>query len=675
MSKPFARLTLALLMGSVFVLGGEDGRFLLHKSMKPVGEESYVLEREASGKAIRSDFQFKDRGQQVSLKARMSLRVDGTVLRLELKGNTARYNAIDLEVDGTHVPMRITENGATRAYTGPSGIGIGSYAPIAFQQEMVRQWLQKGRPQVLPTVPIGPVKIRQSGMDRIEVQGHVERLTRFLVSDLSWGQECLWLDRKGRLVALVGIDSEFDSLEATRAEYEGALRDFIRISAREQMRSLNRKIRKSASGLSEAIAVVGATLIDGQGGLPVADSTLVAQGGRIVACGPRAQVKVPQGARILHAEGKTLMPGLWDMHAHCSQVEWGPVYLASGVTTVRDMGETPEYILSVRQALRAGEGVGPRLFISGFLDGAGEKSLGLEVAATPAEAAGAVRRFKADGFDQTKIYSSLRRDCLEAAITTSHGLGLRAVGHLPDGIDVQDAMRLGMDEFSHIERIATGFFPQGSILKGEPLPPLDLDSPRVIETLKAMAANHVVLDPTMVVYEWLTSTPARPVSKLEPGLASIPSCMAGNFVVPEASPLQAELLERKWAAYMQILKAIHRAGIPVVAGTDQSVPGHSLHRELEIYVEAGFTPMEAIQAATCLPAKVMGHLGDSGTLESGKRADFVLLNGNPLEDIRNTRSILAVFQGGVRFDPATLWRAVGFGLPSSVPVFSSSRAK
>jgi len=155
MSKPFAGLTLALLMGSVFVLRGEEGRFLLHKSMKPVGEESYVLEPEASGKAIRSDFQFKDRGQQVSLKARMSLRADGTVVRLELRGNTARYNAIDLELDGTHLPMRITENGATRAYTGPSGIGIGSYAPIAFQQEMVRQWLQKGprscRP--CPSVP------------------------------------------------------------------------------------------------------------------------------------------------------------------------------------------------------------------------------------------------------------------------------------------------------------------------------------------------------------------------------------------------------------------------------------------------------------------------------------------------------------------------------------------
>jgi imidazolonepropionase-like amidohydrolase len=172
--------------------------------------------------------------------------------------------------------------------------------------------------------------------------------------------------------------------------------------------------------------------------------------------------------------------------------------------------------------------------------------------------------------------------------------------------------------------------------------------------------HGTVIDPTLALYELLVRPFTVPMATFEPGVAKVAPELATPINGMGLPPDAAERQRTSAAEGIANVGALHRAGIPIVAGTDQAVPGHSLHREIELYVSAGFSPLEALQAATIAPARAMKKDGEAGTLEKGKRGDIVVLDGNPLEDIRNTRRIYRVITNGRVFDPAPLWRSVGF---------------
>ncbi|MDQ2856178.1 MAG: amidohydrolase family protein, partial [Acidobacteriota bacterium] len=197
-------------------------------------------------------------------------------------------------------------------------------------------------------------------------------------------------------------------------------------------------------------------------------------------------------------------------------------------------------------------------------------------------------------------------------------------------------------------------------LQGEPPPPLDFQTPEARKAIEFFKSHNTVLDPTLAVFEWTLHPADKPFASLEPGAAKVPRQLAGainNTGVPaSAAPQATAIMER----YYAIVGALHKAGITIVAGTDQVVPGHSLHREIELYVKSGFTPMEAIQAATIIPARVMKLDNEVGTIEVGKRADLIILDRDPIDNIRNIRTAKTVITGGRMYDCAQLWTSVGF---------------
>jgi hypothetical protein len=238
---------------------------------------------------------------------------------------------------------------------------------------------------------------------------------------------------------------------------------------------------------------------------------------------------------------------------------------------------------------------------------------------------------------------------------------MSVTGHIPNGMNAIQGVEAGMDQINHIQYIPPimlpkNFRPQPS----QPQPPIDFQSPEAQYALEFLKTHGTVIDPTMVVFEWSLHPADTPFVNIEPGAAKLPRELAGainNSGVPAAVvPRTNSILQ----IFLSTIGALHRAGIPIVAGTDQVVPGHSLHRELELYVKAGFTPMEAIQAATIVPARVMKLDSEVGTIESGKRADLIILDRNPLEQISNIRSIKTVITGGRMYDSAPLWTSVGF---------------
>ena len=189
---------------------------------------------------------------------------------------------------------------------------------------------------------------------------------------------------------------------------------------------------------------------------------------------------------------------------------------------------------------------------------------------------------------------------------------------------------------------------------------LDVNSAEAQKALSFLKAHGTVIDPTLALMEFFTATTAKPPASFEPGITKVAPELVEQLADVGPPSERSEIVEKAFEKDLQIVGALHRAGVPIVAGTDQTVPGHSLHREVELYVQAGFTPLEAIQAATIVPARVMGLARETGTVEPGKRADLIVIDGDPLADIRNARNVELVVAGGRVYNSADLWREAGF---------------
>jgi imidazolonepropionase-like amidohydrolase len=645
----------------------EQGKFTLHKFEQPIGEETYEIRKDGDALAVKMDFKFTDRGHPVPLQATFRSAEDLTPRAFEIKGNTARTVTIDqtVDIEGSRVHLRTRDKQSDADVPSGPYFTIAGYAPTTMQMLMVRYWASHGSPAQLATLPTGTVKIELRGQDTIHVGNKDEKLDRFTVEGLIWGRETLWFDSNRNLVAAITTDAEFDHFEAIRDGLEGALGDFVGRAGADEMAALADMSKGISGSRSSILAIVGGMLIDGTGAAPLADSAIVLRNGRIVAVGPRPKIKIPRHAQIVDAGGKYVLPGLWDMHAHFEQVEWGPIYLAAGVTTVRDCGNEFEFITAVRDAIAQGRGLGPRLLLAGIVDGSGPLALGVQRVDTPEQARMWVDRYHAAHFQQMKIYSSVKLEEVKAVADEAHRLGMTVTGHVPEGLTAYQTIDAGQDQINHIHYIDDIMHPafpkdMNQMERMKAIANLDLNSADAQKAIAFLKDHHTVVDDTLALFELFTATIAKPPASFEPGINKIAPELAEQLTDVEPPSERSEIGEKLFEKEVEVVGALHRAGIPLVAGTDQAVPGYSLHREMELYVQAGFTPMEALQAATIVSARAMGVDKELGTVEKGKRADLILIHGNPLEDIHNTRNVEDTITGGVMYHTADLWKSVGF---------------
>jgi imidazolonepropionase-like amidohydrolase len=645
----------------------EEGKFRLHKFEQAIGEETYKISRERDGFAVKVDFKFNDRGTDVPLTASFRAKNDLTPVHFEVKGKNSRLSGIDraVEVNGEQIRVRDREEWK-EGETPQQFFTVAGYAPVTMQMLMVRYWATHGSPKELAIYPEGRgMWIEPRGQDKISFRGKTEGLQRYLVEGLIWGREWLWFNAKQDLIAAVTTDAEFDHFEAIREGYEDGLKTFVALAGKDGMNALAQISVTIPGSRAANIALVGGMLVDGTGKPPIADAVVLVKDGRIVKAGTRSELEIPKNAQLIDARGKTILPGLWDMHAHFEQVEWGPIYLAAGVTTVRDCGNELEFITAVRDMIAEGHGLGPRILAAGFIDGSGPLAIGLVRADTPEQAREWVDRYHQMGFQQVKIYSSVKLPQLAAAAAEAHKLGMTATGHIPEGITTREAVEAGQDQISHIPfvlQMMEPSFPEGTKRPGrlERFGKIDLDSDTAKKEITFLKEHHTVVDPTLVIYEMGTASTAKPFSTFEPGAAKVAPELAQALLDVGPPGELTELREKVFEKYVAVVGKLHAAGVPVVVGTDQSVPGHSVHREIELYTMAGFTPMEAIQAATIVPARAMGMEKELGTVEAGKRADLILVKGNPLEDIHAIRNVEFVMTGGKMYKTGELWESVGF---------------
>jgi imidazolonepropionase-like amidohydrolase len=443
------------------------------------------------------------------------------------------------------------------------------------------------------------------------------------------------------------------------------------------------------------LAVRGATLLDGRGGPLVEGATVLVAGARIVAAGPDAQVPVPEGVTPIDGRGKWLIPGLVDLHVHVNNCgpESLPLWLANGITTVRDIGGNIDALIPWRSELAAGTRVGPRLFTYGpMIDGApspfgrtpggGFERLWVEVDGPEAGEAEA-ERLLAAGVDGLKLYQYLPVDVLRAILRRVDGR-VPVTGHLTR-TRASDAIAAGINCLDHNfvtpyndvcrpeDRTPEGWgwHTPGFILKvHEGWARADLAAPHARAFIELLAQSGVYYDLTAT---WGTGAIALEETEEETGERYLPPTMrrrrelqaqrlraaaaarGEGAVPPTPSP---ELLRASGEKQLEMMRRVHEAGVRVIAGTDTGalagIPGFTLHRELRWLVRAGLTPKLAIERATRVAAEALRRADDQGTISPGRRADLLLLDADPTADIRNTRRISRVVKDGRVYDPAAL---------------------
>jgi imidazolonepropionase-like amidohydrolase len=624
----------------------EQGAFNLHKFEQLIGHETYTLTSTQNEVVLKSEFKFTDRGTPVPLTASLRMEKDLTPQDFEIKGKISRFSSIEDSVHGRSA-------GQVTIPPGENFFDIQGYAPVAVQMMLVRYWHAHGSPKTLKTLPRGEVQIQDQGTEAFTIGSRKIELHKLSIRGLIWGMESLWLDSHDHLIALVSVDAEMDHFEAVAEGYEDGLAAFVTGAARDGMANL----AKVAAGLTaqpaSVTAIVGGRLIDGTGKPAIENAVVILKDGKIAAAGPASSTAVPEGAQVVDAHGKSMLPGLWEMHAHFEQVEWGPIYLATGVTTARDVGNEREFIVATRDAIAAGRGIGPRLVMAGVVDGSGPFSLGVIRVDTPEQAREQVQKYKAAGFQQIKIYSSVKPDILKVVTAEAHRLGMTVTGHIPFGMNAIQGIEDGMDQINHVEYLT-------AVLADPKSHIIDPDAPKVKEAIKLLMEHHTVVDPTLALMEIITHSTDKPISAFEPGILRVAPELREGLETMGVPPQRGEQMAAVFRSMVATVRLLHQAGVPIVAGTDQSVPGFSLDREIELHVQAGFTPMEAIQSATLVAARAMGMEKESGTIEPGKRADVILVDGNPLENISDIRKVSTVFAGGKMYEPAALWSSVGF---------------
>ena len=646
------RVALTALLGALLGLGQpsslstERGTLRLHYVQKPIGYERYELAADADSLKLTADFDFTDRGGRVQLAATLRTKADFTPLSFEAKGKSYRFVNVDssVRIEGSDALVRADGAAESRVTLPAQFFTVDGYAPFSAQMLLLRYWKQHGQPRLLRTVPGQPtndVIVEARGREAIRIGDKVVPLERFAIDGVVWGRETLWLDERGALAAAITRAGGL-GFEAVREDLEPALVQFVQRATRDRIGDLESITRANAPLKSGTYAMVGATIVDGTGRPPVADGVVIVRDGRIADVGPKSSVAIPTDAPTVDVSGKTLVPGLWDMHTHVTQVEWAPVYLASGVTTVRDMGNEFEFITSLRDAVASRRALGPRLLLAGLVDGPGPNAFGVYYAATVEEVKQVVRKYHDAGFQQIKIYSLITPPLVEAICAEAHRLGMTVTGHVPNGMTIDQAAVAGMDHIAHLA------------IRGE------AGSDEVNKTIAVLRERKTVIDPTQSWNELLGHAAGTPIAAFQPGVAKIPPPLNRLFSNAGAAGIDAAAARTRLERGLRVVKALHEAGVPVVAGTDEGIPGHSVHREIELYVEAGFTPLEALQAATIVPARAMKLESELGTIEKGKRADLVVLNANPLEQVRNIRTVRWTIIDGRVYDAQALWRSVRF---------------
>ena len=516
-----------------------------------------------------------------------------------------------------------------------------------------------GRVSLLPS---GEAMVRAAGS--IEVNG--QRLTMYAIRGLDLSESFIWLDEALDPAAFIQSPTNF-LVRRTLLEDVSVLTHHQASYKANAINSRNERFREIAEGM---VVFRNVDVFDSRNAVVSKSKDVLVYDGVITAIRATGE-QPPEGARIVEGQGAMLLPGLWDSHGHNASGERMFQHMAFGVTSVREIAIDPAGILEVRRKTANGELIGPRLILSGFLEGKSEYSSKSGILADSLESAIEAIDWYADhGFQQLKIYNSVDPDWVEELVAHAHARGLRVGGHVPAFMRASDVVSAGYDEINHINMIFLNFLLHDgddtrTTLRftrlGEAAGKLDLKSPEVRQFIAHLKENDVAVDVTLGILKWMIRHDKKTLDHhTQQFIDRLPPIMARMWSTPwlEVSPEHQEAYRRSSEALDAMTLLLHESGVKIVPGTDSGA-GYRLHAELASWVHAGIPPAEVLKAATFTAANLYSAGHERGAIEVGKLADLVLVDGDPTSDISSLRHLRLVMQGTSLYDAPAMQREIG----------------
>jgi imidazolonepropionase-like amidohydrolase len=651
----FAALVLAVATLPAF---GHDADVRIHG----VAVGTQTLQSSPQGQ-FQADYGFSERGRGDQIHARWRIDAQGLPTAYDAEGND--YWKVPLAehfaIDAGQANWKNRVEAGSVAWSAPGAFYLPANAPPEFMGVLARALL-KAPGRRLKLLPAGEAWLERG--TRVAAGRHV--LTLYRIGGMEFTPVPVWLDEKGATAAV--IDDWFEVLGADLKPLLPRLQAAQDAADQAWSAGLAQRLAHQPAG---ALMIRHARLFDPRDLTVRDDMRVLVQGEHVVRVDPDDGGGPPPATEVIDAAGRFLMPGLWDVHQHFAGVD-GTFDLIAGVTSARDMANDNVPLMARVRRFDAGTELGPRVVLAGIVEGTGPLAGPTDVRIeTRAQAQAAVDWYADHGYEQIKIYSSFPPTLVRPIADMAHARGLRVSGHVPAFMRAQQFIEDGADEIQHLNFIVLNFFPDVKdtrskdryTITADKLQELKLDSPAFADFMALLQRRHTVLDPTVSVFEDLYSgAPGACAHSLCPRIQRFPPVtrrrlLSGAAAVPAG---KEAVYAQALPALLRLLKALHDGGVTLMAGTD-AFAGYTLHNELELYVQAGIPNAEVLRLATLTPAQVLGvdGPGQRGFIAPGKLADMVLIDGDPMKDIKDIEKVMRTIKGGRVYDPAALEQAMG----------------
>ncbi len=624
----------------------------------PAGQSTLV--RTGDGRITNESFLHWN-NREYDVDSVVQLDADGYIVSQKIEGRAPFGADIDETfsiVDGV-ATWKTPGEGGSRTVDEPAFYVPNEGAAFGAMEALV-QVAMKSLDNSVPLLPTGNARIQKLTDVEVESPDGPVTLSLIAVSGIDFTPFYAWFDEDMQLTAFGGgwmgmLPDGWDP---------AILETLDEVQKEEDARMITELAGDLAIPADEPVVFENVNVVDVVNGAMLEGHHVRVVDGKIDAV---SATPLDGGSIRIDGTGKTLLPGLWDMHGHLSLSD-GVLNMASGVVNVRDIGNEHENIMAVAEKFNSGTVIGPNVFRAGFMDKAGPYAAGYP-AESLEDALNRVDFFAEHGYLQVKLYSSIEPEWVAPIAERAQEHGLRLSGHIPAFMSAEQAVRAGYNEIQHINMVFLNFLAGDRedtrqqirfTLYGDEAGNLDLDSDEVQEFLALLKEKDVVVDPTAAIFEeMLVHLSGNPSPILASVIDHLPPAVSrsdynADFDITESVESWGRSAERQ----AEMIKLLHDTGIQIVPGTDDIV-GFTLHRELELYAQAGIPEIEVLRIATLDSARVTGVDAQKGSIEVGKDADLVLVEGNPLEDINAVRNGVLVMKGDTLFRPDQLYKAIG----------------
>lgn len=636
-------LLVALLSAASLAVRADTTRYVVLNHGRNAGEMVVIAE----GDSVLVRYFHVDRNRGPRSETRYRLASDGSITFAE-----ARPLTLDGQPNGSVERVEVSADSVRWVATPPGaapterGAWFRLRNATPYDEATLARYLLRHGDRSAKLMPSGTARAEIVADTTIRTTRGPQHVRFVAVQYSDFGNTAIgvWLDDRGALVA-----SSADWFITVRPEARAALPALRAKELAYRRREGDALARKLHATLHDVLVIRNGNLFDADAGVMRPRTSVVIRGDRIVAVGPADSVASPSGATVIDATGKTVMPGMWEMHAHdqiTSQTSGAPMQLALGITTTRDMAADIDVAVSDRDRAATGKIVSPRMILGGFMEGPLAWAGPTEVlVSNEAEARAWVAKYDSLGYKQIKLYNVVHPDLVPVIAAEAHKRGMRLSGHIPRGLSVPAAILLGFDEINHGAFLFSTFYQDSlyvpkmraySAVASAVAPNIDVDGAPMTELINFLRAHNTVIDGTFSV--WIRG--------------------AGTGIAQQIGAGVSADVQKADSNYMRLIKRLFDAGVTLVPGTD-AFGSSSYNTELEIYEKSGVPAPAVLQMATIVSARVMKEDRDYGSIASGKVADLIVVNGQPAEHVSDARKVTLVVRGGRLYEPNAIRAAIG----------------